>query len=182
MPAIPRHRAGTSVLAEMREFASFAKGTQRYIRRSLDIGLGRGDAVRRWSRNDAEAQAIVAQRQAYARLDQLRSLVPDDLAIDQMAPLMSPLIAVSAFDLAQGRLPTFASYRFLYERLIGAAARPWLPAGFCAAASLPHLHPQSRRALLKTFSAADLDAAGASTRPPAFIPAWVEKIDAVIEA
>ena len=29
---------------EMREFASFSAGEQRYIKRSLDIGLGRQDA------------------------------------------------------------------------------------------------------------------------------------------
>ena len=37
---------GAAALAEMREFAGFGKGTQRYIRRSLDIGLGRRDADR----------------------------------------------------------------------------------------------------------------------------------------
>ena len=31
---------GAAALAEMREFAGFGKGTQRYIRRALDIGLG----------------------------------------------------------------------------------------------------------------------------------------------
>ena len=31
---------GALTLAEMKEFGSFSKATQRYIRRSLDVGLG----------------------------------------------------------------------------------------------------------------------------------------------
>ena len=43
------------------------------------------------------------------------------------------LTTLSAFDLAQGRIDSFSAYRFLYERLLGAQVRPWLPAAFCAA-------------------------------------------------
>ena len=57
-----RPASGAVALAEMKEFASFAKGTQRYIRRSLDIGLDRRDAVKRWSRDTGEAASIRAQR------------------------------------------------------------------------------------------------------------------------
>jgi len=64
------------------------------------------------------------------------------------------LITLSAFDLGQDRLPNFAAYRFLYERLIGASSRPWLPAAFCAAAALPNLHPDDRRALLQSIGEA----------------------------
>ena len=46
---------GIMTLAEMKEFASFPAATQRYIRRSLDIGLHRDDALERWSRDGAEA-------------------------------------------------------------------------------------------------------------------------------
>src|SRR3546814_20226626 len=83
---------------------------------------------------------------------------------------MAPLVAMSAFDLGQGRLSTFSSYRFLYERLIGAGARPWLPAAFCAAASLPHLHPDKRRILLRSISEAAATAIGWSNREPSFYP------------
>ena len=37
-------------IAEMREFAGFDAAEQRYIRRSLDIGLGRQDAFKLWAR------------------------------------------------------------------------------------------------------------------------------------
>jgi hypothetical protein len=111
----------------MREFASFSKGTQRYIRRSLDVGLARRDAVKRWSRDPAEAAGIRAQERIYRRLDPIRSAIPDDSGLEAMEPLMAPLVTMTAFDLGQERLTCFASYRFLYERLIGAAVRPWLP-------------------------------------------------------
>ena len=61
--------------------------------------------------------------------------------------------------------------------LIGAGARPWLPGAFCAAASLPHLHPERRRALLQSISEAAATAPGWSSREPTFYPEWVEKID-----
>jgi len=175
-----RPASGAAALAEMKEFATFPKGTQRYIRRSLDIGLARRDAVKRWSRDPAEAASIRAQQRVYARLDQIRAFVPDDCGLDSMEPLMTPLITMTAFDLGQDRLPTFGAYRFLYERLIGAAVRPWLPAAFCAAASLPHLHPERRRTLLQSISEAAATAPGWSNREPVFCPDWVEKVDMTV--
>src|SRR3546814_17020983 len=83
---------------------------------------------------------------------------------------------MSAFDLGQGRLSTFSSYRFLSERLIGAGARPWLPAAFCAAASLPHLHPDKRRILLRSISEAAATAIGWSHREPSFYSARGDKV------
>lgn len=168
---------GTMSLAEMKEFASFPASTQRYIRRSLDIGLGREDALLRWSRDGSEAASITAQTRLYARLDAIRELVPDDSALDAIEPFFAPLVTLSAFDLGQDRLNSFGAYRFLYERLIGAHVRPWLPGAFCAAAALPHLHPEKRRLLLQSISEAAATAPGWSSREPIFYPEWVEKID-----
>ena len=175
-----RQADGALTLLEMKEFGSFSKGTQRYIRRSLDIGLGRRDALKRWSRDVGEAASIRAQDNVYRRLDMVRSNVPDDSGLDEMEPLMAPLITMTAFDLGQDKLPDFASYRFLYERLIGAAVRPWLPGAFCAAAALPHLHPDKRRALLQSISEAAATAPGWSNREPVFFPEWVEKVDLTV--
>jgi hypothetical protein len=171
---------GALTLAEMKEFASFTKGTQRYIRRSLDIGLGRRDAIKRWSRDVGEAASIRAQSRLYQRLECIRDHVPDDSGLDAMEPMMGPLIAITAFDLGQERLADFASYRFLYERLVGAAIRPWLPGAFCAAAALPHLHPEKRRVLLQSISEAAATAPGWSNREPSFFPEWVEKVDVTV--
>jgi len=177
MATSARPASGTLALSEIREFASFGKGTQRYIRRSLDIGLNRRDAVKRWSRDIGEAAGIRAQEHVYRRLPNIRAHVPDDCGLDDLEPLMAPLITISAFDLGQERLSCFASYRFLYERLIGANIRPWLPGAFCAAAALPHLHPGRRRVLLQSISEAAATAPGWSNREPMFLPDWVEKVD-----
>lgn len=169
---------GAMTLAEMKEFATFAASTQRYIRRSLDIGLGRDDAMGRWSRDVVEAASIKAQTRMYNRLDGLRGMIPDDSGLDAVEPFMAPLVTVSAFDLGQERLGSFGAYRFLYERLLGASVRPWLPGAFCAAAALPHLHPDRRRRLLQSISEAAATAAGWSAREPSFFPEWVDKVDA----
>lgn len=168
---------GALALAEMKEFAGFSAATQRYMRRSLDIGLDREDAMAVWSRDVVEAASIRAQARLYQRLPELRAMVPDDSGLDSVEPFMMPLVTITAFDLGQGRLTTFSAYRFLYERLIGAEVRPWLPSAFCAAAALPHLHPDLRRKLLQSISEAAATASGWSTRQPMFFPTWVEKVD-----
>ena len=48
---------------------------------------------------------------------------------------------------------------------------------FCAAAALPHLHPEKRRTLLQSISEAAATAAGWSNREPCFYPEWVEKVE-----
>ncbi|MGZ8336247.1 MAG: hypothetical protein ACXWU1_06260, partial [Allosphingosinicella sp.] len=77
MPPIPKFN-GTCFVNEMIEFGSFPKGTQRYIRRALDIALGRNDAQCRWSRGATESEIIAAQASVYSRLAEMRALVPDD--------------------------------------------------------------------------------------------------------
>ena len=160
MGAKMRPAEGVMTLAEMKEFASFPSSTQRYIRRSLDIGLDRDDAMARWSRDVVEAASIRAQARLYRVLPALRQVVPDDADLAAVEPFMAPLITLVGFDLGQGRLTNFSAYRFLYERLIGAEARPWLPSAFCAAAALPHLHPELRRKLLQSISEAAATASG----------------------
>src|SRR5690242_16150787 len=103
---------GAMVLAEMKEFAGFSAATQRYIRRSLDIGLDREDAMAMWSRDVVEAASIRAQARLYDRLSELRAMVPDDSGLDAVEQFMMPLITITAFDLGQGRLTTFSTYRF----------------------------------------------------------------------
>ncbi len=100
--------SGDLSLAEIKEFAGFAAGTQRYIRRSLDIGLERDDAIARWSRDMVEETAIRVQARVYQRLGDIRTHIPEDSGLDALEGFMAPLVAVSAFDLGQDRLPTFA--------------------------------------------------------------------------
>ena len=168
---------GALLISEMKEFASFPKATQRYIRRSLDVAFGRTDPIEMWARDEVEASAISAQARFYKQLDHLRLQIPDDSGLDMIEPFLGMLVTLSAFDLGQDRLQNFASFRFLYERLLGAGVRPWLPAAFCAAAALPHLHPDRRRALLQSISESAATAPGWSGREPVFWPEWVEKVD-----
>ncbi|WP_428835033.1 hypothetical protein [Sphingomonas endophytica] len=168
---------GAMTLAEMKEFATFPAATQRYIRRSLDVGLDRDDALARWSRDVVEAASIRAQAQHYRRLPAMRAQIPDDSGLDAAEQILGPLITLAAFDLGQGRITSFSAFRFLFERLVGAKVRPWLPSAFCAAAAMPHLHPELRRRLLQSISEAAATASGWSSRQPAFFPHWVEKVD-----
>lgn len=172
-----RGAEGATAVAEMKEFASFPAAAQRYIRRSLDVGMQRQDAVKLWSRDIVEAASIRAQSKLYARLSTLRQIIPDDSGLEAIEPMMAPLVTLTAFDLGQDRLGSFGAYRFLYERLLGAAVRPWLPAAFCAAAALPHLHPDKRRALLQSISEQAATAPGWSSRAPHFFPEWIDKIE-----
>jgi hypothetical protein len=168
---------GTASLTinELREFASFSACEQRYIKRSLDVGLGRQDAFKLWARDSAETASIRSQYVAYQELKGLRGTIPDETSFDGLEDYMGKLVRVSAFDLAQERLGCFSAYRFLYERLLGAPVRPWLPSAFCAAAALPQIRPDRRKALLHSISEAAATAPGWSTREPCFFPEWIEK-------
>jgi len=167
-------------IAEWREFASFNPCEQRYIKRSLDVGLGRQDAFKLWARDADEAVAIRDQYLVYQELKSLRPGIcsdtdPSGTSFEALEPFMGKLIRVSGFDLAQERLDCFSSYRFLYERLLGAEIRPWLPSAFCAAAALPQIRPERRKNLLRSISEAAAAAPGWSTRQPGFYPEWVER-------
>lgn len=169
-----KQASGSLAIAELKEFASFDEEAQRYIRRSLDIAFVRGDADALWSRNTLESASIRVQVRIYAKLTALRADFPHDCGHDHLEPFLGPLIRVSAFDLAQDALSSFSAYRFLYERLLGANIRPWLPAAFCAAASLPTLRPQKRKALLSTISEAAATAQGWSQQEPQIYPEWID--------
>ena len=170
-------KIGTSMMtiSELREFASFTSAEQRYIKRSLDIGLGRQDAFKLWARDDEESAAIRSQYVAYQELKGLRGNLPDETGFEGIDQFMGKLMRMTAFDLAQDRITCFSAYRFLYERLLGADVRPWLPSAFCGAAALPQIHPLKRKMLLQSISEAAATAPGWSSRAPSFFPEWVDK-------
>ena len=165
-------------IAEMREFAGFTPAEQRYIKRSLDIGLARTDAFRRWGRNEAENVAIRRQYVAYQDLKSLRGLIPDEGTPFEVERFLGKLVRLAAFDLEQERLASFSAFRFLYERLLGARARPYLPAAFCAASALPAIRPERRKLLLQSLSEAAATASGWSEREPVFLPEYVDDFEA----
>ncbi|MBX7534002.1 hypothetical protein K3165_13785 [Qipengyuania sp. 1XM1-15A] len=170
--------AASMMIAEMREFASFTAAEQRYIRRSLDIGLSRCDAFRIWGRTQGETAAIRSQYVAYQELKALRGAIPAESGFDAIEDFIGKITRVAAFDLAQERIECFSAFRFLYERLLGAEARPWLPSAFCAAAALPQIRPERRKMLLQSLSEAAATAPGWSDRAPGFYPEFIEEVAA----
>ena len=167
--------AATLTINELREFAGFSACEQRYIKRSLDIGLGRQDAFKLWARDASENAAIRSQYVVYQELKALRGMKPSETAFEGLEAFIGTLIRVAAFDLAQERIGCFSAFRFLYERLLGPEARPFLPSAFCAAAALPQIRPEKRKNLLQSISEAAATAPGWSARAPSFYPEWVEK-------
>lgn len=168
----------TMAIGEMREFAGFEPCEQRYIKRSLDIGLSRSDAFKLWGRTEVENTAIRRQYVAYQDLKVLRDLIPQEGTIGEIERFIGKLMRMATFDLSQERLTSFSAFRFLYERLLGAEARPYLPAAFCAAAALPTIRPQQRKVLLQSLSEAAATAPGWSERKPSFYPEYVEDVEA----
>ena len=162
-------KTGTASLtiAELREFASFTEDEQLFIERGLDIGLGRGDAFKLWSRQAGDKAAIRQQYLAYRELRALKDALPCEASLDGIQDFMGVLLRITAQDLAQEQLDSFSAYRFLYERLLGARARPWLPAAFCGSAA-------RRKMLLQSLSEAAATAPGWSEREPCFYPEKVE--------
>ena len=172
---MPKAATASLTIAEMREFASFSAAEQRYIKRSLDIGLGRQDAFKLWARDAGENAAIRSQYVAYQELKVLRASIPADSGFDGIEGFVGKLTRVAAFDLAQERIECFSAFRFLYERLLGADARPWLPSAFCAASALPQIKPIRRKVLLQSLSEAAATAPGWSDRAPSFYPEYIER-------
>jgi hypothetical protein len=162
-------------IAELREFAGFSPCEQRYIKRSLDVGLGRHDAFKLWARDAEETASIRSQYVVYQELKALRGKIPADSDFASLESFMGKLVRVTAFDIAQDRIEGFSAFRFLYERLLGAEVRPFLPSAFCAAAALPQIRPDRRKHLLQSISEAAATAPGWSSREPSFFPEWVEK-------
>jgi len=169
-------KTGTASLtiSELREFASFTEAEQLFIERGLDIGLGRGDAFKLWASDLGDKASIRQQYLAYRELRGLRDSVPCATSLEGLQDFMGRLLRVTAHDLAQEKLDSFSAYRFLYERLLGARARPWLPPAFCGAAALPHIRPGRRKMLLQSLSEAAATAQGWSEREPCFYPEKVE--------
>ena len=162
------------LIAEMREFAGFTPAEQRYIKRSLDIGLGRTDAHMRWARSEAEGLAIEQQYEDYRDLATLRAMVPTPSDLGDVALFLGKLVCLAGSDLAQERLRSFSAFCFLYERLLGARVRPFLPAAFCAASALPVVRPDRRKLLLQSLSEAAATASAWSEREPTFFPEYVD--------
>lgn len=167
-------RTASITVSEMREYAGFTAAEQSYISYALDIGLARRDAFRPWDREDGDTAAIRRHYIVYQQLRGMRGAVPGSDALDGSEAFYVRLVGLIAHDLGRERIDSFSALRFLYERLLGAAVRPWLPSAFCAAAALPQIRPDRRKMLLQSLSEAAATAPGWSTRDPQFHPDFIE--------
>ena len=175
------YRQSFRMISEMKEFATFTAAEQRYIRRSLDVASSGTNAAERWSRHDAERANILDQAKLYrGTLSALREVIPDDIEINAASSFIVQLLHLTAHDLGEGKLSTFAAYRFLYERLLSGTVRPWLASTFMSAAAMPHVSPSQRRVLLRSVEENDVLAAGWSSRDAAFTPEWVDKVPVTV--
>lgn len=168
---------GEQMLREMEEFGTLPVAAQRYIRRSLQVRLGETETLVQLTRTTSEAKSIGRQLDLYRKVDAVIDAIPsdDDIAsVTRFTSLIAPLVA---FDLGEQKLESFAAFGFLYERLFGAAVRPWLPTIFVMHASLPHLHPNRRLSLLGSVTA-DMVTSHWSTRDSQFFPQWIEELEA----
>lgn len=171
MASISQASAPASLtIAELREFASFSAKEQRYIERSLAMGLARCGREALRDEDAQDSAVLTAQMTAYRDLGGLRSWLADDHNHAGLDSFLGKLIGLTAQDLARGQLASFSAYRFLYERLLGAKARPWLPSAFCAAAALPTIAPQRRKQLLHSLSGAAATAEQWCDKEPVFYP------------
>jgi hypothetical protein len=175
-----RSKTASPSISEMREFASFGADEQAFITRALDVFMGRGDAFKDWTKDGSatSASAIRGQYLAYRELRTLRGSVPATDSLDGVAPFIGALVRIAAQDLAAEQLASFSAFRFLYERMLGADARTYLPAAFVGAAALPQVRPDRRRILLQSLSEAAATAPAWSAREPAFYP---ERIEAEVD-
>lgn len=163
--------AGQSLLAELQEFGTFSATEQNYIRRSLDIAFGGGEPFERWSRSDDDTAGILAQMRAYAALDWIWCPAAEETAFSA-AEAFAPLLLMAQFDIRKGRLTSFSAFRFLYERLMGGAARPWLPSAFCAVAAMPDTDTELRAVLLGSLG--DALSTKWSSAEASFYPEWID--------
>jgi hypothetical protein len=171
---------GELLVAEMKEFGTFHKKTQRFIRQSLDVAYNRGDVLAKWGRTQDERDNIRLQQHNYQLLlDRIRLRLDraGGVSIGHIEWVMGPLVALATFDLSCGKLPGFGPFRFLYERLFGAEVRPWLPSVYVAAAAMPVHHRNDRKNLLHAISESACCNDGWSSLDPMFMPEWVDKVD-----
>jgi len=169
-----RQQTASLSIAEMREFAGFTAAEQSFITRSLDVFMGRSDAFKAYGSDSSGKSAIRTQYIAYRELRALREELPAGHGVDGLTQFMGPMVRIAAQDLLGDQIDSFSAFRFLYERMLGAASRPFLPAVFCGAAALPQVRPCRRKMLLQSLSEAAATAPGWSDREPAFFPERLE--------
>ncbi len=158
MTTVNRHTV-LNAISEMKEFAGFAQNEQDYISTKISDVF------------NAESTQWILHSQLTTLETKIETLYAftktqnDDLE----TVFYGSLAMCTNLDLQSNNLNSFASYRFLYERLLGPEVRQWLPPAYVCAASMPNLDPCVRKKLLTNISEAAATAHGWSKKEPEFI-------------
>lgn len=156
---------------EQEEFSQFDLDTQQFITCSLLLATSPEEGLPLAARNLGGPVAL-AQADIYRMLEGARSKLPKSFAQWEMVEFFGYALAPSAFDLSLGKLTAFDAYRFLYERILGGGARPWLPSLYIAAATAPSVPRDiSRRAVEQFPWEAEIDRDW-HTLDPLFMPGF----------
>ena len=178
MTTLTKSTTGAQALGELQEFAGFPAETQRLIRLALQARFGCPETLLEGAVSVEEACSLRARIAFYAKLEAIKEAIPVDDDISSVTTLLCWLVPLTVFDIAHRDLNSFSAYRFLYERLLGAAVRPWLLGAFCTAAAHPQLHPEHRRQLLQSINAGNCGAQGWSIREAVFHPQTIDADEA----
>ena len=110
------------------------------------------DLDQQWLR-DAEAipsSALLLDGHSKS-LEEARRNIPQTLAQWELAPFFKHALPAAVFDLVNGPIKSITEFHFLYERLLGPAASPWICMLFLAAACSPNLAVEERLELIGNF-------------------------------
>ena len=169
---------GALLISEMKEFASFPKATQRYIRRSLDVAYGRSRPDRDLGprrdrgRGDPRPGPLLQAARPSSPADPGRQRPRHDRAVPghaghagRVRPGPGPAARIS---------PPSASFTSgCSARASGRGCRRRsAPPRPCRTST-----PTAAAILLQSISESAATAPGWSTREPVFWPEWVEKVD-----
>ena len=173
------------VIEELREFAKFPAYAQRNIRMSLDVYADVVNqtcfALDRWSRDINESAHIAEKRILYRLLPKIRELTPKNNSCGEIGLFIGECLKVSSFDIMQGRIDSFNQFQFLYERMLGASARPWLTAIYLASSSLPMVSPQRISSMLYNITNEHILTKSWSSVEPKFYPQNIDRVQDFVE-
>lgn len=166
-------------LEEIREFATFPRAVQRYIKVSLDVARNiSSDPVEVWSRNRTERKRIRDQQIAYKDIPIIEGYLSNEMGRDDFAFFCGYTIPMGIFDLKDGPITTFVEFRFLYERILGPNSKIYLAMIYSAVIAAPHINSDVREKLFDSIHLYEVSAPIDSfdSKEPAFIPTWVSKV------
>ena len=170
------------IFSEMEIFASFTPKTQRYMKVSLSIALGKdGDPADKFSRSEEETNEIRFRQKIYLNIEHIARCLNSELDRDNFAHFVGYIIPIATYDLSHGIIYNFQQFYFLYERLFGPKIRMYLPMIYSCVAASPMLNEDTRSDLFDNIHISEATAPISfwGTEDCKFIPEWVDKVELI---